>query len=148
MALPLLAMMARACPSARWALSTWIGAAFTTFFVKTAEAVQSVSDTMSATSFFHAAWVLTPTWIPAARKPWGAQTPPSIKFSIMLFPRFFRVLGRWIYLVLRIRQERGCHRFSPVVSSNPSIGFLFWTAAPDAPFPRLSNRAVIMVCAS
>ena len=30
----------------------------------------------------------------------------------------------------------------PVVSSRPSIRFMFWTAAPEAPLPRLSNRAV------
>ena len=31
---------------------------------------------------------------------------------------------------------------NPVVSSRPSKMFMFWTAAPDAPLPRLSNNAV------
>ena len=36
----------------------------------------------------------------------------------------------------------------PVVSSRPSMIFMFCTAAPDAPFPRLSNSAVTIVCSS
>ena len=82
LALPLLATMARALPSARCLRSTWMGAAFTTLVVNMAAAAQSTSETMRATSFFQAAWVLTPTWMPAARKPWAAQTPPSIYLSI------------------------------------------------------------------
>ena len=31
---------------------------------------------------------MTPAWTPAARKPWAAQTPPSMKFSISV-PRTF-----------------------------------------------------------
>ena len=41
-------MMALALPSARWFFVTWIGAAFTTFFVNTAAAAQSVSDTKAS----------------------------------------------------------------------------------------------------
>ena len=37
---------------------------------------------------------------------------------------------------------------NPVHSSKPSMMFIFWTAAPLAPFPRLSKRAVIVVCSS
>ena len=55
LALPLLARMARALPSARWARSTRMGAAFTTFFVKIPAAAHSTSETISATSFFHVA---------------------------------------------------------------------------------------------
>ena len=86
LALPLLAMTARAVPSARWAFVTWMGAAFTTFLVNTAAAAQGTPDTMRATSFFQAAWVLTPTWMPAARKPSAAQTPPSISLHIISSP--------------------------------------------------------------
>ena len=66
LAFPLLAMTARALPLARCWRSTRMGAALTTFLVNTAAAAQSTSETISATSFFHSAWVLTPTWIPAA----------------------------------------------------------------------------------
>ena len=34
---------------------------------------------------------------------------------------------------------------SPVASSIPSMMFMFWMAAPEAPLPRLSKRAVTMV---
>ena len=34
---------------------------------------------------------------------------------------------------------------SPVASSMPSMMFMFWTAAPEAPLPRLSKRAVTLV---
>ena len=37
---------------------------------------------------------------------------------------------------------------SPVVSGNPSMMFMFWTAAPEAPFPRLSKRAVTVNASS
>ena len=78
LALPLLAITARALPSARWAFVTWMGAAFTTLVVNTAAAAQSTSDTMRARSFLFTLWVLTPTWIPAERNPLAAHTPPSI----------------------------------------------------------------------
>ncbi len=55
LAFPLLAMTARALPSARCLRSTWMGAALTAFFVNTAAAAQSTSETISATSFFHSA---------------------------------------------------------------------------------------------
>ena len=83
MALPLLMTAARAFPFARWRLSTWMWAAFTAFLVYTAAQAQSSSDTISATSFFQAAWVLTPTWMPPARKPWAAHTPPAMKCNII-----------------------------------------------------------------
>ena len=60
-----------------------MGAAFTTLVVNTAAAAQSTSETMRATSFLLVLWVLTPTWIPAARNPLAAQTPPAIFFSIL-----------------------------------------------------------------
>ena len=43
------------------------------------------------------------------------------------------------------RIRRFIYKFSPAVSSSPSIRFMFSTAAPDAPFPRLSNSAVMIV---
>ena len=78
LALPLLAIMARMLPFARWSMVTWMGAAFTTFLVNMAAALQGTSETISATSFFQVAWVLTPTWSPAARNPCAAHTPPEI----------------------------------------------------------------------
>ena len=39
----------------------------------------------------------------------------------------------------------GFYRFKPVDSSMPSMMFMFWMAAPEAPLPRLSKRAVTMV---
>ena len=42
----------------------------------------------------------------------------------------------------------GPYRLRPVVSSRPSMMFMFWMAAPLAPLPRLSKRAVTMVCFS
>jgi len=59
-------------------------AAFTAFFVYTAAQAQSFVRTISSMSFFQAAWVLTPTWMPPARKPWAAHTPPVMKFSIRI----------------------------------------------------------------
>ena len=41
----------------------------------------------------------------------------------------------------RIRRV-GSYRLRPVVSSRSSMMFIFCTAAPEAPLPRLSNRAV------
>ena len=38
--------------------------------------------------------------------------------------------------------------YSPSSSGNPSIKFMFCTAAPEAPLPRLSKRAVMVVCSS
>ena len=40
---------------------------------------------------------------------------------------------------------RSNHSARPAVSSKPSIRFMFCTAAPEAPLPRLSNRAVTVV---
>ena len=37
---------------------------------------------------------------------------------------------------------------SPVASSMPSMMFMFWTAAPEAPLPRLSKSAVTLVWSS
>jgi len=42
----------------------------------------------------------------------------------------------------------GIYSSRPVASSIPSMMFMFWMAAPEAPLPRLSNRAVTMVCFS
>ena len=78
LALPLLAMMARTLPRARWDLVTWMGAALTTFLVNIAAAVQGASETMRPRSFLLVLWVLTPTWSPAARNPWAAHTPPGM----------------------------------------------------------------------
>ena len=39
-------------------------------------------------------------------------------------------------------------RSSPVFSANPSIRFKFCTAAPEAPFPRLSSTATSLACPS
>ena len=112
LALPLLMTATRALPLARWALSTWIWAAFTTFFVYTAAQAQSTSETIMAMSFFHSAWVLTPTWMPPARKPWAAQTPPSINFSIEI-PLF----GSEIKMVARPARTAG---LTPDWWSHPS----------------------------
>ena len=38
--------------------------------------------------------------------------------------------------------------YNPSSSGNPSIKFMFCTAAPEAPLPRLSKRAVMVVCSS
>ncbi len=46
------------------------------------------------------------------------------------------------------RRPQWFHLVRPAVSSKPSIRFMFCTAAPDAPLPRLSNSAVIIVCSS
>ena len=103
LALPLFTIMARAFPSARCFLSTWMGAALTAFLVNTAAAEQSTSETIRATSFFQVALVLTPTWMPAALKPCAAQTPPSINFI----------------------DRSSNQRVRPVASSSPSIMFMF-----------------------
>ena len=40
------------------------------------------------------------------------------------------------------------HVHNPFDSSKPSIRFMFWTAAPEAPLPRLSSRAVTVTRSS
>ena len=49
---------------------------------------------------------------------------------------------------LRAKPMRTPAYRSPVVSSRPRAMFMFWTAAPEAPFPRLSNSAVTVVWSS
>ena len=48
----------------------------------------------------------------------------------------------------RRRRPFGYSTFSPAVSSNPSAMFMFCTAAPDAPLPKLSKRAVTRIWSS
>ena len=40
----------------------------------------------------------------------------------------------------------GSCRLPPQVSAKPSISRMFWTAAPEAPLPRLSRRATRTAC--
>ena len=109
---PLLHITARALPSARCALVTVSGAPLTRFVVYTAAALHMVSLTIIARSFFVLP-ALMPQFMPPARNPFALQTPPSIYF---------------IYN-------------NPFPSSSPSMIFIFWMAAPDAPLPRLSYVA-------
>ena len=102
----------------------------------------SRSDRIRARSFLSGLLLaLTPQWTPAAWKPRAAHTPPEISFNmrdtLLLFHRGAQCAPH--------RRTR-YYRLSPAVSSNPIIMFIFWTAAPDAPFPRLSNWAVSSVC--
>ena len=74
-ALPLLTTIARMeVERASCSFTTTIGAAFTTLVVTTAAAVAGGSDTSRQRSSFS---FLTPQWIPAARNPFGAVTPPA-----------------------------------------------------------------------
>ena len=51
--------------------------------------------------------------------------------------------GGGMEIALRGASGAACRFYSrPSVSAKPSMMFMFWTAAPDAPFPKLSNRAV------
>ena len=82
---------------------------------------------------------LMPQWMPAALNPWGAVTPPEMMFMEKTSLEENRYL--WV-------AERGGRAYRPSPSSKPSIRFMFCTAAPEAPLPRLSNRAVMVVCSS
>ena len=61
------------------------GSAFTTFLVNIPAAQQSLSENTRAKSFF-TEFFLIPAKTPEARKPAGAQTPPSIKLNFIFYP--------------------------------------------------------------
>ena len=120
LALPLLQITARAYPSATFFFVMAMGAPFTRLVVYTHAHAARTWLTISARSFL--SWFFRiPQCTPPAVKPFAAQTPPSICFIT------------------------GSPQISPAVSSRPSMIFIFCTAAPDAPLPRLSNRAVTVV---
>src|SRR5699024_7559880 len=104
-----------------------------TLVVNTPAAVHMVSETISATSFLFRLWVLTPTWIPAARNPLAAHTPPAISFMLLLLPYrsphsssqteapFFTYAAEMLRTVFATRPAGG-HTYSsrPAVSSSSS----------------------------
>ena len=55
--------------------------------------------------------------------------------------------SRWVANIERNLKSAG-HTDSPASSGNPNIRFMFWTAAPDAPLPRLSSWATMRMCPS
>ena len=150
LALPLLATTAWAAPfCSAWRVHS-TEAALTTFCVYMPQAAQGFSEKSSIKSFLSALLLaFTPACTPAAVNPFGAHTPPEVQFNILI-PSFLSSSHRaeWFSPYRRVtlpyqQCTAGAHRFNPVVSSSPSIRFMFCTAAPEAPFPRLSNRAVI-----
>ena len=84
LALPLLRMTARALPSARCSRSMAIDAPCTLLVVYTAAAFAGRVEYTSAKSL--APDSLTPAWMPAARYPLGAVTPPPSITLIALSP--------------------------------------------------------------
>ena len=53
-----------------------------------------------------------------------------------------------LVLILPTERASRANYTSPVVSSIPRTMFMFCTAAPEAPLPRLSKSAVTVVCSS
>ena len=138
LALPLSRMTPWALWSAKYSMDRMTGSALTTFLVKVPAAVQGTSDRTMARSSLSGWGVVklsfTPQCTPAALKPWGAVTPLEMIF---------------IWGILLVMGWSGFKKSQrPSVSAKPSIRFMFWTAAPEAPLPRLSKTAVMVVWAS